>query len=122
MFRKGYYTINLHLKGEESILLRRVEASRDWYTAINQAANTSRYSTEQYSLVQYRHYSKYSTVSYITVQYSTVQYSTVQFSILHYSNMFIHRLFLRSSYSVFNTKYLAVFKFFHYALFFYQVV
>ncbi|XP_023342489.1 uncharacterized protein LOC111712175 [Eurytemora carolleeae] len=40
--RKGYYTINLHLKGEESILLRRVEASRDWYTAINQAANTSR--------------------------------------------------------------------------------
>ena len=45
MFRKGYYTINLHLKGEESILLRRVEASRDWYTAINQAANTSRYST-----------------------------------------------------------------------------
>jgi len=40
--RRGYYTIKVHLRDEDMILLRRTEGAREWYTAINQAANISR--------------------------------------------------------------------------------
>ena len=37
------YNLYLYCQGEDRILLRRTEATRDWFTAITEAANRSRY-------------------------------------------------------------------------------